>query len=120
MWNRNGAMRNRTSVLRCLLNFSEPLHELKTALGGFKWESEEDLIALEPAHLIAALERYRAKQAADSEIESWVNMIESREDIGYAPGVKEILWELANPLLSCKLTPERAKTLIHKLSRQTP
>lgn len=111
-------MRDRAAALKLLLEFSEPLQALKTSLSRFKWDSEEELITLEPAHLIAALERFSTEQLSESEIENWANMIESREDIGCAPGVKEILWELANPKLASKLSPERARTLIHKLTRQ--
>jgi hypothetical protein len=87
-------------------------------LAVFGWDSDEELIALEPAHALSVLSRFLASELSATEVEDWANAIECREDIGLtqeAP-ITDALFELANPLITRPLTRQSATDLVAKLN----
>ena len=50
-------MTTRREVLRDLLDFTQPLEKMRTELGGFSWDSEEELVQLTPEQALAVLGR---------------------------------------------------------------
>lgn len=64
-----------------------------------------------------ALGRFLASVSSAYEIEEWANLIEGREDIGYASeAVKGAIHVLANPLLNGELTKASAAELAQGLA----
>ena len=78
----------------------------------------EELVVLTRNHVISILKRYLSSELSSEDIESWANIIESREDIGYEENFEELLndkvFELANPLL----TESLSENLAEKISSQ--
>ena len=107
----------RTSHLNDLLHFSRPLADVTLDLSAFAWDSEEELITLEPAHISAILNRFLMGDISETDVEAWANAIECREDIGFVQPspVAEAIWELANPLLTRPLTRQSAGELVATL-----
>lgn len=107
---------SRSVALENLLNLNAPLKEVQEALSAFPWDSNEELVALQPHHLAIALSKYLNGELSEEEIEAWANSIESREDISVEATInRECLHELANPLLTQPLNPVRAQWWIAKL-----
>lgn len=110
---------NRKSILERLLWLEGPLDEIVNHLSAHEWDSEQ-LVALEKQHIINALQRYIAGEIDGITVECWANSIEIRDDIAFsqcgAKVIEDTLYELANPDLTEKLTPERAKWLIRRLA----
>lgn len=81
---------------------------------------EGDGIELKKKHLTLALQRYLQGVLSHSDIESWANQIEGREDVQFESGceqlVEEVLYELANPDLTKPLNQPRARMLIDRFS----
>ena len=107
----------RASHLGELLQFSRPIADVAKDLSVFGWDSDEDLITLEPAHALSVLIRFLANELSAIEIEDWANAIECREDIGFdqESAVAAALFELANPLITRPLTRQSATDLVAKL-----
>lgn len=78
-----------------------------------------DRVKLTKTNLSMALQRYLRGELPGSEIESWENQIEGREDIQFEADsmreVGDVLHELANPTLTQPLDRARAKTLLDAL-----
>ena len=112
---------NRINLLHSLLHFNQPLNEILSRLNAFDWDSDSALVTLEPQHIISILERYLAGELEPSQVENWANAIECREDIDYNPNSQELLpdiiYELANPILTSPLSKNTAVELMKQLSQ---
>jgi hypothetical protein len=112
-------MNERKHALEVLLNFEQPLEQIKTALAAFSWDSDTELAFLSIGHASNILNRFVTGRASAIEVESWANAVEGRDDIGFeSPNeeiLRELVHELANPLLTQPLTRERAIELLKKM-----
>ena len=108
----------RTSRLKELLHFSRPVADVVGDLSAFGWDSDEELVTLEAAHISAVLNRFVSGDISDTDVEDWANAIECREDIGLLQEspVADALNELANPLLTRPLTRQSAVDWVAALS----
>lgn len=114
-------MSDRKALLVKLIKMNEPINDgFLKELESFGWDSEEELVILKKMDILNILSKYLNNGLEEAEIENWANHIESRDDIGFEENskilIKNILFELANPLLTVKLSKERAKILIEKLT----
>lgn len=93
-------MRNRAQVLTDLVQLNGSLTELRHELSQFSWDVEEAGFTVTPEHLAKVLSLYSDGKIDAVGLEDWANAIEVREDIEYSEDrIKEIIHELANPLL---------------------
>ncbi|EAZ90215.1 hypothetical protein [Crocosphaera chwakensis] len=110
----------RYQLLDALLTFDQPLLDTLDSLNRLSWDSEEVLIKLKKEHILHVLQRYLQGQLSITDVENWANAIEGREDIESeenAQGIiDEILFDLANPLLSQPLSPESAQDYLTQLN----
>ena len=104
----------RASHLAELLHFSRPIAEVAKDLAVFGWDSDEDLVTLEPEHALSVLRRFLASELSITEVEDWANAIECREDIGLDQEglMAAVVFELANPLIAKSLTRQSASDLV--------
>jgi hypothetical protein len=104
------------SALRKVLTFSTSIEELKKSLSQLDWDEENVTVTLQFSHVARVLARYVEKGLSTNDIEVWANLIESREDIGFdarnETAIAEIIYELANPVLTEELTLRRAAELL--------
>ncbi len=112
-------MQSRTQLLADLLSYSHPLEQTVERLRQLSWDAEAALIILSRQHTIQLLKRYLLHDLTNSNIETWANAIEGREDIdfesGYEDCLQEIIHILANPVLTEPLNVELAERLLKKL-----
>jgi hypothetical protein len=108
----------RTFHLEELLQFSRPIAGVVSDLSAFGWDSDEELVTLEPSHISAVLNRFLSGEISVADVEDWANAIECREDIGLIQEspVADALDELANPLLTRPLTRQSAAEWVVALS----
>lgn len=111
---------NRITMVRALLEFSMPLEEIIAQLAVMGWDYDGNGVELTRKHLTVILQRYLDGKLSSSDIEAWANCIEGREDIRFEIGleqkIEDILYELANPLLTQPLDETRAEAILKKLS----
>nr|WP_315466198.1 hypothetical protein [uncultured Rhodoferax sp.] len=109
---------SRSAALSALVKVSIPVPEAISNLTQFPWDSDSDLIVLCLGDFIEVLSRFDRGELAEADVEAWANALECREDIGYANStVRELLHELANPLLTKRLTPPRAASLLSMMQK---
>lgn len=109
---------NRKLALEALIEMTVPISEAVSRMSQFPWDSEEALALLTPAHLERALVLFMRNKLSVSDIETWANALECREDLDSStPVVDEVLYELANPLLTHALSLQRATHLLSVLKR---
>lgn len=109
-------MTTRGSALQDLISFSKSVNLLAAALNEFAWDFDGSPATIGREHLARVIERYIEGRLTAREIEEWANLVEGREDIDFEAGyeriVGECVYELANPLLTQRLSPPRAQELI--------
>jgi hypothetical protein len=88
-------------------------------LAEFGWDSEEELVTLDKFHVTNMLNDYLAERRVASEIRTWAEAIEGRDDIGFSETfheeLKDAIFQLANPELSYSLSPLLAKKILGML-----
>ena len=111
---------DRTLVLRSLIAFEQPLGAILRRLADFGWDSERPLAELQAADVVRVLQVFMNGNVTASDIESWANALEGREDIvlegGNADTLSAALFHFANPTLTEPLTIDDAKRWVEKLS----
>lgn len=94
----------RRSVLVDLIELRRLLRDVVAAVRELPWDSDDELVLLGRANVVALLQRYQRGELGPAELEVWANAIEGREDIGAEPGDEDLLrvfvFETANPLLA--------------------
>lgn len=93
-------MENNINILKSLINFSKPIDVLEKEVFGLRWDSEIELVEIQKSHLDNIENRLKSGEIKESEVETWANLIECREDIKFENEiVKELIEKLANPTL---------------------
>jgi len=83
-------------------------------LKNIPWDSEGEQVILKNEHIIHILQLFITDKFSAEDVECWANLIEGREDIDYEQ-FNEIIYELANPILTFKLTKARANSILKSL-----
>lgn len=105
---------SREGILMSLLNGSANLDAVASQLAGLPWDSNP-LVKCLPIHLKRVLDRFVAGVLSEKEIEMWANFVEGRDDIEIEPPLRDIIFELANPLITKRLTLDRAREILEGL-----
>ncbi|HVS54525.1 MAG TPA: hypothetical protein VHD62_19370 [Opitutaceae bacterium] len=105
---------NRKEIITSLLEFDSSLELIRGRLAKLEWDSDVQVQCL-PQHVRQLIEKYLAGACSAEEVEAWANLVEGRDDIDVSPSLREMLFELANPAITQKLSPDRARSLLSKL-----
>lgn len=104
---------NRLDALKALIEAELPISQAIARMSQFAWDSEEYLAVLTPENLERVLNLFTEGYLTASDVEDWANALEYRDDLALSePVVSEVLYELANPLLTHALSPERGYHLL--------
>ena len=106
---------NRKETLMSLVELSDDLNSIKEKLSRLTWDFDFDLVTISATDISKILTRYIHNELTSDDVENWANLIECREDIGFTDdSVKEIVFDLANPVLYGELTKNKALNMIKK------
>jgi hypothetical protein len=95
---------------------SVPVAESIANLAEFPWDCELDLIVLTPEDIGRVFALLGRGAVSTSDVETWANALECREDVGYANlAIKDLLHVLANPSLTEPLAPKMMSTWLEKV-----
>lgn len=113
---------SRQYILKNLVEFSKPIVELTNDLSSLTWDYDGKPFVIHTNQVLEVLNRYISGNLSSEEIESWANLIECREDINFEKGkqviLEKIIYQLANPVLEGKITPNLCKEMILKISKK--
>jgi hypothetical protein len=88
------------------------------ALRQLPWDSPE-LVVLGRKEILSVLQRCQGGQLSPEQVEEWANALEGRDDLGFEPAdaelLHEVIFELANPVLTNQLSASRLLQLIMRL-----
>lgn len=114
---------SRRRLLRQLIDFESPIHEIVRELSVFGWDCDEDLVVIGRSDVERAVSLYTAGQLSAADLESWADAIEGRDDIGFVEAdermLQRIIFEVANPFLEGPITPDSAALWMAQLSGQS-
>ena len=109
----------RLVLVRELLEFSKPVDEVARNLAQFSWDFEATGVVLTRKHIANVLRRFLNRELTSDQVVDWANAVEGRDDVEYSADQDQILsqsvFELANPLLTERLSDERAIELLNIL-----
>ncbi|NCR39110.1 MAG: hypothetical protein GPJ21_04135 [Microcystis aeruginosa W13-11] len=101
-------------------NGKSSLSTILPILKTFPWDSSEAIITLKKEHLLDILDRHLNNALSATDLESWADAIECREDITYETDyedlINDIIFDLANPTLNDPLLPKMIEQYISQLS----
>jgi hypothetical protein len=107
---------NRTASLEALVKVTMPISEAISRLTEFPWDSDTELVNITPEDFCHVLSLFKQNSLSSAEIEDWANALECRDDVGLSALLtQELLYELANPLLTQPLSSERADFWLARL-----
>lgn len=96
------------------------MQNIQRDLNKWPWDSDKPLVTLTRPDIMRVLGRFINEELNENEVEAWANTIEGREDIDYEIGYEELLsdviYQLANPLLTVPLTTASAEEILDSLS----
>lgn len=98
-------MKSRSEILRHIVLFEGDIYALSNELIKYDWDIDTPSLCINKEDLFTTLSKFINQQISFSIIEDWANILEGREDIDYEnEKIKELIYELANPLLFGALT----------------
>jgi hypothetical protein len=101
----------RAEALRALIECRLPLEPAISALAALGWDAVEPAAFVSTADVQRLLQRFIVEELTAEQVTDWADLIECREDIGYAPmneHLGEVVFRLANPNLNGPVTREVA------------
>jgi hypothetical protein len=106
----------RLALVDSLLTMALPLADIAKQLAKLGWDYEGIGVRLTPDHFSNVLARYLRSELSEVDVETWANLVEGRDDVDFDQTfealVRDVLHELANPLLTHPLDPTRARHLV--------
>jgi hypothetical protein len=112
---------DRHLALKDLVEFGKSIDDLRSSLAAFEWDFKDIPLTMNGSHFRSVIERYMKGELSAQHVEDWANLIEGREDISFrsnnAETLRQILYELANPELTEKLSLRRAGEMIALLNK---
>jgi hypothetical protein len=118
----NDSTSTRRQVLAELLDFRLSLDVLRERVRTLPWDSAADEVELTTAHVLHVLSEAEAGKLSPTDVSSWAELIESREDVGFsaraANELREFVFEAANPEIA-SFGPERYRAWKDRLSAAT-
>ncbi len=110
----------RLALVDSLLSMSMPLTEVTRQLATMNWDYDGVGVTLTKKHLSNVLGRYLRAEVSEADIEMWANQVEGRDDVQIDPSsaqeIEDVLYELANPVLTQTLDLARAVQLVDTLN----
>lgn len=106
--------RYRREALADVLKFSEPLDELQHLVQSLPWDWDGEPLAIVTEQVVVnAIDRYLHGEISADELSRWAGLFEVRDDVDYpahgAEELKQLVFELANPLINRAIVPDGAK-----------
>ena len=109
-------MRSRIEILDDLISLRGNLQNLRNELSKYPWDCNETMLVVTKPDLKKILQRYLKGEFNNNDLEDWAETIECRDDLDFEKEeIKEIIHELANPILNGSLTERRIKEIIDNL-----
>ncbi len=111
---------DRIKAIQDLVKLRTRLPDAISRLKQFPWDSEVELVTLTRTDARRVLREYLEGPLSADSVEEWANAVEGRDDIGFEKGfealLKDLVFELATPDLTQRITPLRATEWIRRLA----
>ena len=110
-------MRSRREILLDIILLNGELPKLLEEISTFEWDVDEPIVTLTRDNLYKVLHKLKNNEFETNLIEDWANALESRDDLTFEnETVKEVIIELANPILNEPLDPRRLTELMERIA----
>jgi hypothetical protein len=86
-----------------------PLEETLVLLRTYGWDSDEELVTLTAADVVALIDRFFTGELSAHQVQHWAELLELRDDIGFeerwAEHLRLAVQQLATPEVFGEITP---------------
>jgi hypothetical protein len=98
-----------------LVAYELPVEPLIEELMTYSWDSNRELVEIRPNQVLTILDRYLCNDLTAEQLNHWANLLESRDDVGFAPShvelLKDVVFHLANPELGSQIDTDEIQKL---------
>ena len=105
----------RACLLRKMLAYELPIEPTIESLAALPYDCDTDLVLVTPNDIIRIIDRHASGEMSADQVVEWADFLEIRDGVGFASPhgdrLKEIVWQLANPLINGEITPAVVKEL---------
>lgn len=106
-------MRERLDILNDIILLKADVATLVQELSEYPWDIDRPLLKLRYEHLCNILNRFKFGAIDSAVLEDWANAIEVRSDLEFeSEDLKQIIFELASPVLYGAITKSRLDELL--------
>jgi hypothetical protein len=92
-----------------VVRYQTPLEETLVLLRTYGWDSEEELVTLTAADVVALIDRFLTGELSARQVQHWAELLELRDDVGFEKRWAEHLAlavrQLATPEVFGTITP---------------
>ena len=114
----NSPTPSRSEALQALVSGGRSIELLRDQLSGFEFDSDP-LVTLRVEHMVDVLSRFVQGEIPASYVEGWADLLEVRDDVSFDPAydaeIKQVIHDLANPILSGPLDKSLANDMLKTL-----
>jgi hypothetical protein len=108
------------NALQALVEGERPISEIRMMIEPFEFDSDP-LVVLRADQVLDKILRFLDKEIDSVYLEEWANLIEGRDDIQFDEAdeneIKEVVHDLANPVLSGPIDSANANQMIARLHK---
>jgi hypothetical protein len=105
----------RAGLLRKMLAYELPIEPTIESLAALPYDCDDDLVFVTSKDILQIIDRHAGGDLSVEQLVEWADFLEVRDGVGFAPPhgdrLKEIVWQLANPLLNGAITPAMLRDL---------
>ena len=113
----------RAELLQTIVEYTSGIDTAVGELARYPWDCNEPVFIVTRAHVTAILDRYLSGELTPEQLERWADLLEVRDDIEFESpaeeAVREVIWQLANPLLTEPLSGASAARMRDALATQS-
>jgi len=103
-----------------MLAYELPIEPTIQSLTALPYDCDADLVLVTPKDILQIIDRHANGELSLEQLVDWADFLEVRDGVGFAPPrgdrLKEIVWQLANPLVNEEITPAVLKALRSELA----
>ncbi len=113
-------MKDRSILIRELARLERPVIDVMTDLQNYDWNCDAELYVLTILDVRNVMKKYLDNEISASELSTWADKLEMREDLDYEDGrnkeIATLLFNLSSPEINQPITKENIQKLTDEIN----
>jgi len=104
----------RSEALEEIITFGTERNQALNEISTFNFDSKIEHFIVSKSIFVKVLKKYLNNEISDTDLETWANFIEGRDDVNYEK-VADHIYKLANPTLYQTITKRNISKILNSL-----